>query len=84
MAGGSATSLRTLRNQSSCNGTRSLGSILASDAGAGSGSVVRLAKWYAGYYGISTTDFFKDVLQINEGSFSRYDRYKNVSFSFSR
>lgn len=85
MAGSGATSLRTLRNQSSCNGTRSLGSILASDAGSGSGSIVRLAKWNAFYKRESTEDFFNNVLQIKRGSFSNYDRYRNIhTFSFGR
>ena len=82
MAGGGATSLRTLRNQSSCNGTRSLGSILASSAGSGSGSVVRLAKWQAGYNGVSTEDFFKNVLHIKRGSFSNYDRYNKAVLNY--
>lgn len=85
MAGGGATSIRTLRNQSGTNGQRTLGSILASDAGNGAGSIARLAKWDASYYGRSTTDFFQQILKITPGGFNNYDRYKNMkSISFDK
>ena len=44
--GGNTGNIRTLRNQSGSNGSRSLGSILASDSGAGAGSIRRLYGWY--------------------------------------
>ena len=44
--GGNTGNIRTLRNQSGTNGSRSLGSILASDSGAGAGSIRRLYAWY--------------------------------------
>jgi len=44
--GGSTGNIRTLRNQSGTVGYRTLGSILASDGGAGAGSVRRMYAWY--------------------------------------
>ena len=44
---GGTGNLRTLRNQSGSNGSRTLGSILASDGGSGAGSIRRLYGWYA-------------------------------------
>lgn len=38
--------LRTLRNQSGTNGSRTLGSILASDAGNGAGSIRRMYTYF--------------------------------------
>ena len=45
--GGSTGNIRTLRNQSGTVGVRTLGSILASDSGAGAGSVRRIYGYYA-------------------------------------
>jgi len=44
--GGSTGNIRTLRNQSGTVGYRTLGSILASDSGAGAGSMRRMYGWY--------------------------------------
>jgi hypothetical protein len=43
--GGNTGNIRTLRNQSGTNGSRTLGSILASDSGAGAGSIRRIFSW---------------------------------------
>ena len=45
--GGNTGNIRTLRNQSGTVGSRTLGSILASDGGAGAGSVRRIYGYYA-------------------------------------
>ena len=44
---GGTGNLRTLRNQSGTNGSRTLGSILACSSGAGAGSVRRVYGYYA-------------------------------------
>jgi hypothetical protein len=44
--GGNTGNLRTQRNQSGTNGSRTLGSILASDSGNGAGSVRRMYTYY--------------------------------------
>jgi hypothetical protein len=43
--GGSTGNIRTLRNQSGTVGSRTLGSILASDSGIGAGSFKRMYYW---------------------------------------
>lgn len=43
--GGNTGNIRTLRNQSGTNGSRTLGSILASDGGSGAGSIRRMYAW---------------------------------------
>jgi hypothetical protein len=43
---GGTGNIRTLRSQSGSNGSRTLGSILASDAAAGAGSARRIYAWY--------------------------------------
>ena len=43
--GGSTGSIRTLRNQSGVNGSRTLGSILSSDSGLAAGSFKRVYYW---------------------------------------
>ena len=71
-----AGSLRTLRNQSGTNGSRTLGSILASDASNGAGAVARMAKWYAAEGpGHDTPGFFVNILNIRRGSLFYYDKY---------
>jgi len=45
--GGSTGSLGTYRNQSGVNGSRTWGSILASDSLNGAGSARRIYQWYA-------------------------------------
>ena len=45
--GGNTGNIRTLRNQSGTVGSRTLGSIFASDSGAGAGSIRRLYSYYA-------------------------------------
>jgi hypothetical protein len=67
MAGGTG-SLRTLRNQSGTNGSRTLGSILASDAGAGAGSVRRVYGYYA-RQGLSSSLFYKETFNLDYGKF---------------
>lgn len=45
--GGNTGNIRTLRNQSGTVGNRTLGSIIASDSGAGAGSFRRIYGYYA-------------------------------------
>ena len=45
--GGNTGNLRTFRNQSGVNGSRTFGSILASDGVNGAGSARRIFQWYA-------------------------------------
>jgi|LauGreDrversion4_2_1035121.scaffolds.fasta_scaffold508513_2 hypothetical protein len=47
--GGNTGNLRTFRNQSGVNGSRTFGSILASDAVNGAGSARRVFQWYANH-----------------------------------
>ena len=73
---GSNTALRTLRISGTC-GYRTLGSILASQAGAGAGSARRMYGWYMKH---NTTDqFYKQVFDIDYGQFKensfRYLKY---------
>jgi hypothetical protein len=69
--GGSTGNIRTLRNQSGTNGSRTIGSIIASDSGAGAGSVRRIFGFYQnqGYQ-----NFYGHVLNLNYGGFK--DRSK--------
>jgi hypothetical protein len=67
MAGGTG-SLRTLRNQSGVNGSRTLGSILASDAGAGAGSVRRVYGYYV-HHGMPPSSFYKDTFNLDYGAY---------------
>lgn len=78
--GGNTGNIRTLRNQSGTNGQRTLGSILASDASNGAGSIARLAKWYA-FYGPANEapGFFTNVLGIKKGSLSNFSQYNYYS-----
>ena len=59
--------IRGQRNQSSCNGHKTLGSILASDSGNGAGSVRRLY----GYYTRNNTvqQFYQNILNIKYGQY---------------
>jgi hypothetical protein len=80
--GGNTGNIRTLRNQSGTVGQRTLGSILASDAGNGAGSIAREAKWYAARGpGYGTRSFFTNILGIKKGIFSNYNNY-NYGFSY--
>jgi len=67
--GGNTGNIRGQRNQSSSNGYKTLGSILASDSGNGAGSVRRMY----GYYTKNNTvnDFYEKVFNL------RYGQYKN-------
>jgi hypothetical protein len=56
---GGTGNIRTLRNQSGSNGSRTLGSILASDGTNGAGSNRRVYTWYIKNSNIQT--FFKQV-----------------------
>ena len=67
--GGNTGNIRTLRNQSGVVGYRTLGSILASDGGAGAGSIRRIYGYYAKYR--SGESPFKSIFNIN------YGQYKN-------
>ena len=60
-------SLRTLRNQSSCNGNRTLGSILAGGGGGGAGSTRRMYGWYMKNH--TTSQFYDAVFGIKYGEF---------------
>jgi hypothetical protein len=65
--GGNTGNLITRRNQSAVNGSKTLGSILASDSINGAGSVRRVYGWYKRH---STVDnFYKGVFDINYGQF---------------
>ena len=61
--------IRTRRNQSSSNGYKTLGSILASDSGNGAGSVRRMYGWYA--KNNLQSEFYKIVFDL------QYGQYKN-------
>ena len=65
---GGTGNLRTLRNQSASNGSRTLGSILASDgASGGAGSVRRIFAYYASRGNIS--QFYETILNLRYGEF---------------
>lgn len=66
--GGNTGSLRTLRNQSGSNGSRTLGSILASDGvSGGAGSMRRVFAYYARNGNIS--EFYQQVMNLKYGKF---------------
>jgi hypothetical protein len=65
--GGATGNLRTQRAQSGSNGSRTLGSILASDSGNGAGSVRRMYSWYT--RNGSPEQFYKTVFEIKYGQF---------------
>lgn len=65
--GGNTGNIRTLRNQSGTVGSRTLGSILASDGGSGAGSVRRMYGYWANQNnGVSP---FTEIFSINRGQF---------------
>jgi hypothetical protein len=64
--GGSTGNIRTLRNQSGTVGSRTLGSILASDGGNGAGSVRRIYGYYAKQ---NNQNIFNAIFNINRGEF---------------
>ena len=61
--GGNTGNIRGQRNQSSCNGYKTLGSILASDAGSGAGSIRRLYGYYAKQG--QSKNFFNEIFNIS-------------------
>jgi hypothetical protein len=65
--GGGTGNLRTLRNQSGTCGSRTLASILASDGGAGAGSVRRIYGYYANKHGVNP---ISSIFDIKYGQFS--------------
>jgi len=67
--GGGTGNLRTLRNQSGTVGNRTLGSILASDGGAGAGSVRRIYGYYANKPG-GANNAINSIFDIKYGQFS--------------
>lgn len=67
--GGNTGNIRGRRNQSSSNGYKTLGSILASDSGNGAGSVRRLYGWYA--KNNLQSEFYQLVFDL------KYGQYKN-------
>jgi hypothetical protein len=67
--GGNTGNIRTLRNQSGTVGYRTLGSILASDSGAGAGSVRRIYGYYAKKNGGNPSPF-NSIFDINRGQFA--------------
>lgn len=60
--GGGTGNIRTLRNQSGSNGSRTWGSILASDSNNGAGSVRRIYGYYARLG--RQSQFFEEVLSL--------------------
>lgn len=60
--------IRGQRNQSSSNGYKTLGSILASNGGNGAGSVRRLYSYYTRTN--TVPDFYQNILNL------RYGQYK--------
>lgn len=62
--GGSTGSLNTQRGPSSCNGTRTLASILANSYG-GAGSVRRMYGWYR--HNNSSEDPFDKIFNLKRG-----------------
>lgn len=63
--GGNTGNIRTLRNQSGSNGSRTIGSIISSDGGAGAGSFRRVYGWYERNNNI--TNFYSNVLNLRKG-----------------
>jgi hypothetical protein len=72
--GGNTGNIRTLRNQSGTVGSRTLGSILASDTGSGAGSVRRIYGYYASKNGGAISPF-KSIFNINYGEFRARSQY---------
>lgn len=66
--GGSTGNIRTLRNQSGTVGYRTIGSILASDSGAGAGSVRRMYAYYV-HHNKGAVSPFTSIFNINQGQF---------------
>jgi hypothetical protein len=67
---GGTGNIRTQRSQSGTNGSRTLGSILASDSGAGAGSIRRLYAWYKMQNANNgTNQFYNSTFNINFGQF---------------
>jgi len=82
--GGNTGNIRTLRNQSGTNGERTLGSIIASDAGNGAGSIARQAKWYAARGPVNgAPSFFTNILGIQQGSLSNFSNYGRTNYDFT-
>jgi hypothetical protein len=80
--GGNTGNIRTLRNQSGTVGERTLGSIIASDAGNGAGSIARSAKWYAARGPANgTPGFFTNILGIKKGCLSRFSNYNGLGYN---
>lgn len=77
--GGNTGNLRTLRSQSGTNGSRTLGSILASDSGSGAGSVRRMYSYYVkNNPGVSP---FTAIFSIDRGQFrNRAQWFLNNNF----
>jgi hypothetical protein len=73
--------IHTLRNQSGTNGQRTSGSIIASDAGNGAGSIARQAKWYAARGPVNgAPSFFTNILSIKKGSLNNFSNYNYYNF----
>ena len=72
--GGNTGNIRTLRNQSGTVGYRTLGSILASDGGAGAGSVRRMYKYYMKQNGGNPSPF-TSIFNIDRGQFASRAQY---------
>ena len=72
--GGNTGNIRTLRNQSGSVGYRTLGSILASDGGAGAGSVRRIYGYYA-RQNVGNPSPFTSIFDINRGQFTSRAQY---------
>ena len=68
---GGTGNIRTLRNQSGTVGYRTLGSILASDGGAGAGSVRRIYGYYLKHNPDKNISPFTYMFNINYGQ-NRY------------
>ena len=69
--GSNTGSIRGRRNQSSSNGSKTLGSILASDSGNGAGSVRRMYAYYT--RNGTVNQFYQQVFDL------RYGEFKNRS-----
>lgn len=61
--------IRTHRNQSGTNGSRTLASILSSDSGAGAGSGRRIYGWYKANGGTQQS-FYDEVFKLKYGAFA--------------
>ena len=66
--------IRTLRNQSGTNGSRTLGSILVGgSSGSGAGSVRRMYGWYV--KNNSQDQFYNTVFNLNYGKFRSHTEW---------